>query len=65
MARFIECKDACGENCLIDPMSVIAVEQYKENGEEITVVYFYDFHMELSEPYESVKEKLMKNNNFS
>ena len=37
--RFIECKDCLGENCLIDPMNIQLVEQYKEDQESITVIY--------------------------
>ena len=38
--RFIECKDACDENCLIDPLSVQLIEQCKENGKLFCIVYF-------------------------
>lgn len=58
--RFIECKDACGENCLIDPMSIQLIEQTKENGKPFTLIYFTSgLHAELAEPYEEVKKKLI------
>ena len=56
--RFIECKDAFGENCLIDPLSVQLVEQCKENGKPFCIVYFTNgIHAELAEPYEEIKRK--------
>lgn len=58
MSKFIEVKDALGEDCLIDPLSVIAVEQIKENSEIKTIVYFNKLQMELNESYESLKNKL-------
>ena len=62
--KFIEVEDCMGHEALIDPMSVIAVEQVIEGSDKLTVVYFYDFHMELNEPYESVKHKLEENLTF-
>ena len=57
MAKFIEVKDAMGEEALIDPLSVQAVEQIPEENK--TIVYFTGrFSMELTEPYEELKHKL-------
>lgn len=64
MNKFIEVKDVFGEDCLIDPLSVIAVEQLEEEGEMKTIVYFNNLHMELSEPYESLKNKFNETMNW-
>ena len=57
MAKFIEVKDAMGEEALIDPLSVQAVEQIPEENK--TIVYFTGrFSMELTESYEDLKHKL-------
>ena len=56
--KFVECKDACGEDCLVDPLSVQLVEQCKENGKPFCIVYFTNgIHAELAEPYEEIKRK--------
>lgn len=57
--KFIECKDACGENCLIDPLSVQLIEQCKEDGKPFLIVYFTNgLHAELTESYKDMKRKL-------
>ena len=59
MPKFIEVKDIFGQNILIDPMSVIAVRENKRKNEKAnTIVYFYNLHINLSEPYEEIKHKL-------
>ena len=56
--KFIEVEDCMGHEALIDPFSVITVEQVIEEDNKLTVVYFNNFHIELNESYESVKNKL-------
>ena len=57
--RFIECKDACGENCLIDPLSVQLIEQLKEDGKSYLMVYFTNgLHSQLTESYKDIRRKL-------
>lgn len=64
MSKFIEVKDIFGRDCLIDPLSIIAVEQLEEEGEMETIVYFNKLRMELSESYESLKNKLNETMNW-
>ena len=57
--RFIECKDAHGKNCLIDPLSIQLVEQFKENDEFFLIVYFTNgFQLRLTESYKDMRRKL-------
>ena len=56
--KFIEVKDSRGNDALIDPFSIHAVRQMVENNEKITIIYFNNNVLELSESYEQVKHKL-------
>lgn len=56
--KFIEVEDCLGNEALIDPFSLMAVEQITEDDKSYIVAYFHGFRMELNESYESLKHKL-------
>ena len=57
--KFIEVKDIHGEKALIDPLSVKAIVQEFKEEKKITRVYFSDnMHLNLSEDFKSLKNKL-------
>lgn len=59
--RFIEVKDIHGEQALIDPLSIQAITQEYKEETKITRVYFSgNMHLNLSEDFKSLKNKLDK-----
>lgn len=57
--KFIEVKDIHGETALIDPLSIRAITQDYKNEHKIVRVYFSgDMHLNLSEDFKSLKNKL-------
>lgn len=57
--KFIEVKDIHGEIALIDPLSIRAITQDYKDEHKIVRVYFSDnMHLNLSEDFKSLKNKL-------